>query len=69
MNELKELEIAKSVIKLSITLSSEKKLLLPSYDKNNDYQTILYKAISELKSEGVINLSVSVNGEMVITLK
>ena len=63
-----DLELAKDFIELSILMSPEKEFIPPGYDKENKAYVILYKAISELKSDGIINVGLSAEGGMVITL-
>lgn len=64
-----QLEFAKEFIKLSILINSERKFILPDYAKDNKYQTLLYKAISELKKDGIIDINQSSEGGMIITLR
>lgn len=68
MNELKELQLAKDFVELSILINPQKHFVLPDYDKDNKHQMLLYKAISELKRGGKININLSPEGGMVITL-
>lgn len=68
MNNLSNLQLAKDFIELSI-LMSPNRLFIPSiYNSDNKHQMILHQAISELKRDGIINVSLSIKGEIVITL-
>ncbi len=69
MDKQPGLQLAKKFVELSILMSNDKKFLLPIYDKNNKHQTVLYKAISELKKEGIINVNSTQEGAMVITFR
>ena len=64
-----KLQLAKDFIELSILISPDGRFMLPDYDKENKYQMLLYKAISNLKKEGLINVKLSAEGGMVITSK
>lgn len=64
-----QLELAKEFIKLSILINSDKKFILPDYAKDNKYQVLLYKAISELKRDGIIDINQSSEGGIIITLR
>lgn len=69
MTIFNELKLVKDFVEFSIQINRTKKFLLPQYDKNNDYQKVLYKAILELKREGVIDINLSSKGQMVIKFK
>jgi len=64
-----ELQLIKSFIELSILINPDKQFLLPDWDKNNIYQKFLFKGISELKRDGVIDINLSINGGLVVKLK
>lgn len=64
-----QLQLAKDFIELSIFLNPNRQFLLPDYDKYNNSQKLLYKAIQELKNDGKISIKLSVKGEIFITLK
>lgn len=68
MEQLTKLQLAKDFIELSVLMSHDKKFSPPIYDKNSKVQKLLYKAIGELKTDGIININLSTDGEMVITL-
>lgn len=68
MNQLTELQMAKDFIELSIFLNPNRQFLLPNYEKENTSLKMLYKAIHELKKAGYININLSVNGDIFITL-
>lgn len=69
MDELSELKLIKNFIILSILVNSDKKFLLPDYDRKNEYQMRLYKGLSELKKEGKIFIKLSAEGNIIISLK
>lgn len=68
MNQLTELQLAKDFIELSIFLNPNRQFLLPIYEKDNTSLNVLYKAIHALKKAGHININLSVNGDIFITL-
>ena len=63
-----ELQLAKDFIELSIALSPSKSFIPPDYDKENNSYILLYRAISEMKKEGLINVAVSAEGGIIISL-
>lgn len=68
MIEDNDLQLAKDFIELSILMSPEKQFIPPDYDKENKAYALLYKAISELKRDGVVNVGLSTEGGIIITL-
>lgn len=68
MKKLTKLQLAKDFIELSLLISPDKNFSLPVNDKDDIYQQ-LYKAVSELKKEGVINTVASTDNAIIITLK
>lgn len=64
-----QLQLAKDFIELSIFLNPNRQFLFPVYDKDNNRQMLLYKAILALKKEGRISINLSVKGGIFITLK
>lgn len=64
-----ELELAKDFIELSIALHPEKKFVLPDYKVDSRHQKYLYKAISNMKKQGIIHVCRSAAGAMIITKK
>lgn len=69
MTIFNELKLVKNFVEFSILINRAKKFQLPHYDKNNYHQKILYKAILELKREGVIDINLSPKGQMIIKYK